>query len=216
MTIEKSKQGKKNRKSGNDFEKKVREDLEKNSWIVDKWTNNVEFGGSEIIKNTKKEYLGVDYSKDYGKLVPSKPKFNPFTHSLMMNKAGFVDFICFRKKEIDLEEFKRLYNNIEERKSTIKRAYEKKDNKLPTRHIFIESNNKAIEDYYREINRLYSISLINCYEVIGVEAKSNGILDKVEKEKCKWLLENNIFSRILIAHKEKEGRKIKVVYEEFK
>jgi hypothetical protein len=39
------------------------------------------------------------------------------------------------------------------------------------------------------------------HKVIGVEAKSNGYLDKEEKEKCKWLLDNNIFSKILIASK---------------
>jgi len=50
-------------------------------------------------------------------------------------------------------------------------------------------------------------------EVIGVESKSNGILDKEEKEKCKWLLDNNIFSKILIARKgEKRGS---VEYKEF-
>jgi hypothetical protein len=49
------------------------------------------------------------------------------------------------------------------------------------------------------------------YEVIGVEAKSNGYLDKEEKAKCEWLLKNNIFSKILIAKKEEKG----VVYEEY-
>ena len=44
------------------------------------------------------------------------------------------------------------------------------------------------------------------YEIIGVEVKSNGWLDKTEKEKMKFLLEKNIFSRILIAKKgEKKG-----------
>jgi len=38
----------------------------------------------------------------------------------------------------------------------------------------------------------------NC-EVIGVEVKTNGILSKEEKAKCKWLLDNNIFSEVLIA-----------------
>ena len=53
-------------------------------------------------------------------------------------------------------------------------------------------------------------------EVIGVEVKSNGYLDKVEKGMCLWLLENNIFSRILIAKKKKEGRKIVPFYEDFR
>ena len=45
------------------------------------------------------------------------------------------------------------------------------------------------------------------YEIIGVEVKMNGTLSKVEKQKCKWLIENNVFSRILIAKKaEKRGQ----------
>jgi len=54
------------------------------------------------------------------------------------------------------------------------------------------------------------------FDVIGVESKVNGILDKEEKEKCKWLLENKIFNKILIAKKIKVGRKIEVEYNEFK
>ncbi|MCH7534192.1 MAG: hypothetical protein IH948_00300 [Bacteroidetes bacterium] len=49
--------------------------------------------------------------------------------------------------------------------------------------------------------------------IIGVEVKSNGYLDKHEKEKCRWLLDNNIFSRILIASK---GKKLgEIVYKEY-
>ena len=52
--------------------------------------------------------------------------------------------------------------------------------------------------------------------IIAVECKTNGYLDKEEKEKCKWLLENKIFSKILIASKKKVGRKVEVEYNEFK
>jgi len=38
------------------------------------------------------------------------------------------------------------------------------------------------------------------YEIIGIEAKMNGKLDKQEKDKCEWLLKN-VFQRILIAQK---------------
>ena len=38
-------------------------------------------------------------------------------------------------------------------------------------------------------------------EVIAVESKMNGVLSKIEKEKCQWYLDNNIFSKILIARK---------------
>ena len=51
------------------------------------------------------------------------------------------------------------------------------------------------------------------YEVIGVESKSNGQLNKIEKEKCTWLLKNNIFSKILIASKgTKRGE---IIYKDF-
>jgi len=39
------------------------------------------------------------------------------------------------------------------------------------------------------------------YDVIGVEVKMNGILSKIEKEKCRWYLKNGIFSQIWIAKK---------------
>lgn len=75
--IDFKKQGKKNRQSGKNFELRVRKDLEKKKWFIDKWTNNVD------LENKK--------------LVPCKPKFNPFTRSLMMNSGGFPDFIVFKR-----------------------------------------------------------------------------------------------------------------------
>ena len=56
----------------------------------------------------------------------------------------------------------------------------------------------------------------NSYEIIGVESKINGYLDKEEREKCEWILEKKIFSKILVASKVKNGRKIEVEYKEFK
>lgn len=55
----------------------------------------------------------------------------------------------------------------------------------------------------------------NLYKIIGVEVKMNGTLSRIEKEKCKWYLENEIFSEILVAGKVKDGRKIKVEYVDF-
>ncbi|MCX6746930.1 MAG: hypothetical protein NTU63_02225 [Candidatus Pacearchaeota archaeon] len=46
------------------------------------------------------------------------------------------------------------------------------------------------------------------FDVIGLEVKGNGYLDQIEKGMCIWLLENKIFSRILIARKSKEKGKI--------
>lgn len=53
------------------------------------------------------------------------------------------------------------------------------------------------------------------FEVIGVEVKTRGLLDKEEKEKCKWLLDNKIFSKILIAKMVKEGIRVKIEYINF-
>lgn len=50
------------------------------------------------------------------------------------------------------------------------------------------------------------------YDVIGLEVKGNGYLTQIEKGMCLWLLENKIFSRILIAKKGKEG----IEYTDFK
>jgi hypothetical protein len=52
-------------------------------------------------------------------------------------------------------------------------------------------------------------------EVIGVEVKSNGSLDQIEKGICRWLLDNHILSRILIARKKQEGKKIIIEYINF-
>lgn len=52
-------------------------------------------------------------------------------------------------------------------------------------------------------------------EVIGIEVKTNGYLKPIEKQKCKWYIDNNIFSKILIARKTKQGRKIVIKYEDF-
>lgn len=49
------------------------------------------------------------------------------------------------------------------------------------------------------------------YNVIGVEAKSTGFLDKKEKEKCFFLLERNVFKDILIARKGKKKGSVEYV-----
>ena len=132
--IDYSKQGKKNRAAGRIFETKVREDLEKMGWIVNKWVNT------------------IDYAKN--KIVPAKRKYNPFLKVLAIG-TGFPDFVCFKRSE--------------------------------------DGN----------------------YEVIGLEVKGNGYLDQVEKGMCLWLIENKVFSRILIAKKNKNVKKIEIEYINF-
>jgi hypothetical protein len=70
------KQGKLNRASGARFELKVRDILEKDGFIVDKWTNNI-----DLIER---------------KLVKAKRKYNPFMKALSVG-TGFPDFICFKR-----------------------------------------------------------------------------------------------------------------------
>jgi hypothetical protein len=53
------------------------------------------------------------------------------------------------------------------------------------------------------------------YEVIAVEVKINGTLDKKEKQMCKWYLDNEVFSKILIAKKNKIKNKISIEYIDF-
>ncbi len=124
------KQGKKNRTSGRIFEAKVRENLETMGWIVDKWTNT------------------IDYNKM--KVVPAKRKYNPFK-KVMVIGTGFPDFVAFKRKGD------------------------------------------------------------NSYEVIGVEVKSKGYLTQIEKSMCMWLLENKIFSKVLIARKGKKRGEIEYI-----
>jgi len=128
------KKGRTSRARGARFELKVRENLESQGWIIDKWTNNVDI--------------------EENKLVKAKRKYNPFKKMLIVG-TGFPDFISFRK----------------------------------------DGKN---------------------FEVVGVEVKINGILSKIEKEKCRWYLKKEIFSKILIAKAVKEGRKINVEYIDFK
>ena len=56
---------------------------------------------------------------------------------------------------------------------------------------------------------------VNMKEVVFVEVKTNGYMDKLEKEKAKWYLENNYCSKFLVAKKEKVKNRIKVIYKEF-
>ena len=121
--------GKKSRASGARFELKVRGNLEKEGWIIDKWTNNVDL--------------------DLGILTKSKRKFNPYSKILGIG-TGFPDFIGIKRKGL-------------------------------------------------------------AYDVIGIEVKGNGWLDKIEKEKCKWLLNKKIFGKILIARKGKKRGEIEYI-----
>ena len=177
----KVKQGKQSKARGSRFELKTRADLESNGWIVDKWTNNVEFDTRREV--SVKDNYGVPYDKKIiqtGKLIRAKNKWAGPGRPMMMG-AGLPDFIALRIKY-----------------------------KLKNVRGINPENNKEYHVQECSLNGIYDIP-----EVIGVESKINGKLDKEEKEKCTWLLKNNVFSKIFIAYPEKEGRKIIVKYREF-
>ncbi|PIO08574.1 hypothetical protein COU59_01175 [Candidatus Pacearchaeota archaeon CG10_big_fil_rev_8_21_14_0_10_34_12] len=126
---ENSIRGKKSRAAGSRFERKVRDDLEKQKWVVDKWSNNVDIETEKVVK--------------------SRRKYNPFSKALIIG-TGFPDFIALKP-----------------------------------------SGKK--------------------YEVIGIEVKGNGWLDKTEREKCNILLDKKIFGKVLIAKKGKKRGKIEYI-----
>ena len=49
------------------------------------------------------------------------------------------------------------------------------------------------------------------YTIIGLEVKRNGYLDQKERGMCHWLLENKIFSRILVAKLGKKRGEIEYI-----
>lgn len=167
--------GKKNRASGADFERRVRKDLEEKGWIVDKWSNNVEFGdisGYDYLNKSGKESADRQILLT-GKLIPAKRKYAGPGRPLAIG-TGFCDFIAFKKPEIDsIGHYNQSFNN----------------------------GDNDIDDMY---------------EIIGIECKTNGYLDKIEKQKCKWYIDNKIFSKILIASKHKIKNRIHIEYKEFK
>ena len=77
MIKTKSQIGKAGRAAGKLFENKVRAELEQMGFIVSKWNNNVD------LQNNK--------------LIPVRPKYNPFTKSLMMMSGGFPDYIVMKR-----------------------------------------------------------------------------------------------------------------------
>jgi len=185
--------GKKSRAAGNRFELKVRKDLESKGWIVDKWTNNVELG--EIMPELKGDGMFC------GKLVPAKHKFRGMGIPMAIG-TGFPDFIAFKYFGENKGGVGCPHCPVSNGRYTHILPYEIINGRFPDGH-WENHNGKELYGHTMKI-----------FENFGVEVKSNGYLDKEEKFKCKWLLDNHIFSKILIASKGKERGEIK--YENFK
>ncbi len=197
--INKKIQGKKNKAAGQRFEVKVRKDLESKGWFVFKNTNNVEF---EI------------YTKE-GKM--DKRKKVPLIEMIpKVSSYGVLGETFQEKKSTDKE-----YLFSVGRKGKIVSAKYKFRGKGIPMMLGAGFPDFACSKYKKSISAAFSLTAPlceiypreACHEFIGVEVKSNGYLDPKEREKCKWLLDNNIFSKILIASKgTKRGQ---IVYKEF-
>ncbi len=185
--IDRKKIGKQNRAKGARFELAVRKNLESKGWIVDRWSNNVEFEkiyGEDVLKkkiDVDKISWNIEskeiYDQGYiGKLISAKHKFRGPGIPMAIG-TGFPDFIAFKKWHPP---------------EAVKQAEKAKPGKPG---IYLSP---------------YPLT----YTIYGVECKSNSYLTKEEKEKCKWYLENNVFSKILIVKKGKKRGEI--IYEEFK
>ncbi|KKL75377.1 hypothetical protein LCGC14_2055450, partial [marine sediment metagenome] len=70
------------------------------------------------------------------------------------------------------------------------------------------------EGLNEEVEKRLRTKRHHCVGVVGIEVKSNGRLTREEKEKCKWLVNNKIFIRIIIASKGEKRGEIK--YTEFR
>ena len=185
-----SKQAKKNRLSGRVFELRVRKDLESKGWTVAKWTNNVEFQEISLAESTANKD-----AKQYDGLTPHKrveDKESYIYGKLVAAKHKFRGPGIPMVLGTGFPDF------------------------IAIRHI----------DWFKGVEFLHDRMWLKSLElpdsifevkdlkvVIGVEAKTTGYLNKEEQAKAKWLLDNNIFSKILIASKgEKKGE---IVYKEF-
>ena len=204
--VDKKKQGRLNKAAGARFELKVRADLEGKGWFVSKFQNNVEFlYECEDCREQHKGFVAkcifchgkMKMIQTTGKMTPAKRKYNPFNKALTIG-TGMPDFIAWKTRVV---------------------FQIKKDCVDP---YGIEQSIKMVSKSLSKINNINTIimppdvKITPFPEIIGVEAKSNGFLDKTEKAKCEWLLANKVFSKILVASKQKEGRRIIIKYEEFK
>lgn len=80
---EKSKMGSLSKRKGSYFEKVVREDLEKDGWIVFKNSNNVEKTDTENGQTIL--------------FKSSRPKYNPFMKRIIYTGQGFPDFLILKQ-----------------------------------------------------------------------------------------------------------------------
>jgi len=167
-----------------------------------------------MITKEQKSKIGKKSKRDGAKfelLVRKDLESKGWTVSKWMNNVEFSDL---DRLQNDVEELSKEFT----RQGGINIPQEIKHGKLiSAKHKFCGigrpmSLGNGFPDFiaFKEVNfpnqlNILNIKLLNIkltgkvYNIMAIEVKSNGYLDKIEKEKCVWLLENNIFSHILIA-----------------
>lgn len=134
------KRGSKSRAAGSLFERRVRKDLEEKGWIVDKWSNNIDFEQNEII--------------------PSKRVFKKFKSNMgvLTIGTGFPDFVCFQKmnnyyKIVGVEV---KMNGLLKKEEKEKCAWYLKNNIFNEIWIAMkEFEGKRIKIVYKDISKIY-------------------------------------------------------------
>ncbi len=136
-----------------------------------------------------------------------------------------------RKTRKDLESkgwiVSKWQNNIEWNEENINRPPEKRTGKcVAAKQGRFRKTSTGFPDFVAwhknlnlEVKKQLEEKKHHCVGTFGVECKTNGYLSQEEKEKCRWYLDNHIFSKILIAYKVKDpndGRKRLVKYKEFR
>lgn len=199
------KQGKKNRAAGKRFELKVREDLEKQGWIVFRNNNDVEIHNPNNSTAVRGRMSVVDVkinqegeepdcrnagngSKPTFIFKQAKSKWNPFTKAPMTLQSGFPDFICVKTSKVIkplIFKFPETYVSQEE----------------------VDKFIKKLEEIYKEQVVVYGgeVEHIEVPQIKFIECKVNGQLSKIEKEKVEWI-EQNLHIPVFVATKgEKRG-----------
>ena len=79
---------------------------------------------------------------------------------------------------------------------------------VPAKSTRFRSNTHGFPDFITFKYEYDDDAGFKIHTIHGVEVKSNGYLKPEERAKCKWLLDNHIFSKILIAKKGKKRGEI--------
>ena len=129
LAEEKSKAGKRNRRKGSEFEKRVRDNLRDAGWLV--------------FKNDNQVWL----DKDPIEFDKAKMSWNPFRKSLVVG-AGFPDFVCIGMAKFGVKFVEAKLHGLTSHEEKIKAAWIKENLKIPIFVAFLDKNDNLT---YKEL-----------------------------------------------------------------